>query len=108
MKERHIKVQFTCPECGWEQPLPVPIDMGPWPRSQEPAKTRREYLCRNCGFEVPVHLAECWGGISTAEARKEWLEIYRTLSARKAARARTRAAGRRPAKAARPLSVRAI
>lgn len=105
MKWQHIKVRFTCPECGWEEPAPVPIDLSGGPRADEPAKTRREYLCRNCGFAVPVHLAECWGGISTAEAKKEWLEIYRGLTARNSTRARTRPGAGRSCKAAkRPLS----
>lgn len=61
---------FLCPECGSARRQPyVPHENG--------NRTGRRYVCANCQLEVPVHLAERWGGISIADAAKEWREVYR-------------------------------
>ena len=33
--------------------------------------------CAKCLFEIPIHLAERWGGISVEDAMKEWRDLYR-------------------------------
>ena len=73
MKSAFFKGRFICPECGSAQ--------AERNVSQEPqqygAKNRRRYTCAKCHFEIPIHLAERWGGISVEDAMKEWRDLYR-------------------------------
>ncbi len=73
MKQSYLKKQFICPECGSTEPIPTPLQQQP-PRGDG---LRHTYTCANCLFEIPVHLAERWGGISFEDAAKEWRVVYR-------------------------------
>ncbi len=76
MKGSFFKGRFVCPECGSSQPEP-----NTWGKGQQGANgTRRRYTCAQCQFEIPVHLAERWGGISIEDARNEWRAVYRDAS----------------------------
>jgi predicted RNA-binding Zn-ribbon protein involved in translation (DUF1610 family) len=76
MKPSHGQDKFICPECGSVEALPVSLRKAP----RANPGPRREVVCARCGFEIPLHLAERWGGLSVAEAQKEWVEVYRDLA----------------------------
>lgn len=71
-EETNSTEDFLCPECGsdkWQDgPLynriPTPGDR--W------SKVLSTCICLRCLAEIPCHLAERWGGLSEAEARKRW------------------------------------
>lgn len=65
--------RFICPECGWEEDSCVEIV-----RKRGNGR-RRGRVCASCNLEIPMHLAERWGGISVEDAKKEWREVYRDL-----------------------------
>ncbi len=76
MKGSFFKGRFVCPERGSSQPEPNTSG-----KDQQPGNgTWRRYTCAHCRFEIPVHLAERWGGISIEDARNEWLAVYRDAS----------------------------
>ncbi len=73
MKAACTEARFICPECGSGKFVaPTPAEV----RQKKPL-VRRTVICASCGFEIPLHLAERWGGLSLDEAKKEWREIYR-------------------------------
>ncbi len=65
--------RFICPECGSEDF--VGTDSGQ--PLVEIYRVRRTVVCAVCHFEVPLHLAQRWGRLSLAEAKKQWCELYR-------------------------------
>lgn len=76
MKGSFFRGRFVCPECGSSQPEPNTSG-----KDQQPGNgTPRRYACAHCRFEIPVHLAERWGGISIEDARNEWRAVYRDAS----------------------------
>ncbi len=73
MKSSFFEGPFVCPECGSRQPEPTPAQ-----DDQQPEDViGRRYTCANCQSQIPVHLAQRWGGISIEDAKKEWREVYR-------------------------------
>ncbi len=76
MKTTPERAQFICPECGSQEHgrgmLGKAIRRGSGPR--------RDYICVECGFAIPAHLAERWGGLSIEEARREWRLVYRNVA----------------------------
>ncbi len=76
MKSSLFKGEFLCPECGSLHAEPEPPQ-----NAQQPGnRIRWRRTCASCQLEIPVHLAERWGGISVEDARKEWREVYRDAS----------------------------
>ena len=73
MRNRFFQGRFLCPECGSSQHNSLHD-----PQKHENGRGRR-YTCTICQFEIPVHLAERWGGISFEDAKREWQEVYRPL-----------------------------
>jgi transposase-like protein len=72
MKSRFFKGHFVCPECGSSE-----IEPNPSRKSQKSVNGfRRRCTCAHCRSEIPVHLAERWGGISIEDARNEWRAVY--------------------------------
>ncbi len=70
---------FLCPQCGSDAEANyrttlsvaiVPPDH-PW----DPVFELRH--CDSCGATAPAHLAERWGGIDAAEARRQWQTTFR-------------------------------
>jgi hypothetical protein len=76
MKSSFFKGRFVCPECGSSQAEPITSSKDKQPGSG----TARRYTCPECQLEIPVHLAERWGGISIEDARNEWRAVYRPAS----------------------------
>ncbi len=73
MKSALFKGRFICPECGSaEAERNVSKEA-----QQHGDRIRRHYTCAKCHFEIPIHLAERWGGISIEDAMNEWRELYR-------------------------------
>ena len=73
MKNAFFKGRFICPECGSAQ-----AEQHVSRDAQERATIRRRrYTCATCHFEIPIHLAERWGGISVEDAMREWRDLYR-------------------------------
>lgn len=70
MKSRFFKGPFICPECGSTQ-------LGPVDLAELEDGQRRVYTCATCNFEIPIFLAERWGGISVDDAMREWRQLYR-------------------------------
>ncbi len=68
-----FKGRFLCPECGSTKPE---HDFFQEPVARA-ARLRRRYRCAECHCEIPVHLAERWGGISVEDAMREWRVAYR-------------------------------
>ena len=77
MRTVACKGQFLCPECGSDEPAPTSLAEA----LKRGTGMRRGCVCARCHFEIPEHLAERWGEISVGEARKEWREVYRDISA---------------------------
>ncbi len=74
MKISFTKGQLLCPECGAQQ---FGLKNGENSRHRG---VRRGYICPECHFEIPAHLAERWGGISVEDAQSEWRQVYRPLT----------------------------
>lgn len=70
--------KFLCPECGSQLGKPATRSKA----SKRGAGMRRAFICADCQFEIPAHLAERWGGVSVEDARHEWREVYRDLTKR--------------------------
>ncbi len=74
--------EFLCPNCGSDAEasirttLSVPMveSSHPW----DPVFEMRH--CHNCGATTPAQLAERWGGIDAAEARRQWQTVFRESS----------------------------
>ncbi len=73
MKSAFFKGRFVCPECGSAEPEPGVSRDAP----KQGSRKRRNWVCAKCHFEIPIHLAERWGGISVEDAMNEWRELYR-------------------------------
>jgi hypothetical protein len=84
MKTTLCKEQFLCPECGSQEPEPT----SPGEATKRGTGMRRGYVCADCQFEIPAHLAERWGGISVEDARSEWRVVYRHLAKTEATNSR--------------------
>ncbi len=65
--------RLICPECG-SQDFVGTITGQPLVETRD---VRRTVFCAVCHFEIPLHLAQRWGGLSLAEAKKEWRGLYR-------------------------------
>lgn len=69
--------EFVCPECGSteaEEVLNVStvFTIGdPW------SAVLQRIACSSCQMVIPAHLGERWGGLSRADAEKEWHSRYR-------------------------------
>lgn len=73
MKSALFKGRFVCPECGSAEPE-TSVDQA---AQKHGTGKRRGMTCAKCLFEIPIHLAERWGGISVEDAMKEWRDLYR-------------------------------
>jgi len=70
---------FLCPECGSAKAASyMEVDrIGPPDRTLPWSGVLWMATCAECGYCIPAHLAERWGGLSVEEARREWREIFR-------------------------------
>ncbi len=70
---------FLCPACGSQDEanirttLSVPVV--PSNHAWDPVFELRH--CASCGVTTPAQLAERWGGLSAAEARRQWETVFR-------------------------------
>jgi hypothetical protein len=73
---------FVCPHCGSDAEANVrttlSVPLVPPDHAWDPVFELRH--CDSCGTTLPVHLAERWGGIDAAEARRQWQETFRDTS----------------------------
>ena len=78
MSSRDLKSDFLCPECGGKAfgaQIFVSTEYdpdSPW------SSVLQRLECEECASEIPAHIAERWGGISIAEAKRQWLDIYKS------------------------------
>ncbi|NOQ94958.1 MAG: hypothetical protein GQ547_10045 [Methylophaga sp.] len=71
---------FLCPECGGEQAYNI-INVSPIFDPDDPITNILEWIsCKQCGAEIPAHIAERWNGCTNEQAQKEWLDTYRDSS----------------------------
>ena len=71
---------FLCPECGGEEPYIV-MEVSTVYDPDDPVSSVLEWIsCKQCGVNIPAHIAERWDGLTTEKAKKEWLDIYKKPS----------------------------
>lgn len=68
---------FICPECEHGLVLAVGRVIPYGDGTDRWGYTLHRTQCGHCGYVVPTHLGERWGGISFEHARMAWLLYYR-------------------------------
>jgi hypothetical protein len=73
---------FLCPHCGSDAEADIRTTLSvPMVESKHPWDPVFELRhCASCGATTPAQLAERWGGINAAEARRQWQTIFRDSS----------------------------